>query len=383
MSFKIFTGAGRLYLLPKPAIKPVTLKHSNIFLRLSSVFLFLITTSAGAQMITGVWKGRINRQKVELKLIQNGDSLTGTSYYYESASHYRRYSIKGYFNATTNETVWWDDQLLEEKTGRFSLSSPGKNAMLSSADFNCPGGGRMMLDGKAGKKEEGQPKGDLHLDKIDEPSFPDEWDFVIDNYLTGANDPEIIDSIGMIAQQSVMEEEPVRTIVEEKPVVIAPPPVIEKPVEKPVQKPVVPKEEAPPVVKTPEPAKPLTIEEKFVQRKKVLTKEIPVSGDSIELRFYDNAEIDGDSISLFLNDKLIFRHIRLTGNAYTIKIPVSELTEVSELIMVAENLGSIPPNTSYMIAMVGETRYDARLESSEGSSAMVRFVKKAVTPKTN
>jgi len=30
-----------------------------------------------------------------------------------------------------------------------------------------------------------------------------------------------------------------------------------------------------------------------------------------------------------------------------------------------------------MIVMVGETRYDARLESTEGSSAMVRFVKKS------
>jgi len=44
--------------------------------------------------------------------------------------------------------------------------------------------------------------------------------------------------------------------------------------------------------------------------------------------------------------------------------------------MVAENLGSIPPNTSYMVVLVGENRYDARLESTEGSSAMVRFVKK-------
>ncbi|HMD00409.1 MAG TPA: hypothetical protein VKH37_09650, partial [Ferruginibacter sp.] len=58
-------------------------------------------------------------------------------------------------------------------------------------------------------------------------------------------------------------------------------------------------------------------------------------------------------------------------------LAVSELHETNELIMVAENLGTIPPNTSYMIVMVGENRYDARLESTEGSSAMVRFVKKS------
>ena len=120
----------------------------------------------------------------------------------------------------------------------------------------------------------------------------------------------------------------------------------------------------------------MSIEEKFVARKKIFATEIPVSGDSIELHFYDNAQIDGDSISLFLNDKLIFEHIRLTEKAYSVKLPVTELNGSNELIMVAENLGSIPPNTSYMVALVGEKRYEARLESTEGSSALIRLVKK-------
>jgi len=101
-----------------------------------------------------------------------------------------------------------------------------------------------------------------------------------------------------------------------------------------------------------------------------------MEGDSIELRFYDNAEIDGDSISLFLNDKLVFEHIRLTEKAYIVKFAVSELGRNNELIMVAENLGSIPPNTSYMLAIVGDKRYDAYLASTENSSAMIKFVKK-------
>ena len=100
-------------------------------------------------MITGVWKGRINRQKVELKIVQMGDSLTGTSYYYESAGNYRRYAIRGYLDVETNDVVWWDDQLIEEKTSRLNLSAPGRIPQLARADFNCPGDGRMMLDGKA------------------------------------------------------------------------------------------------------------------------------------------------------------------------------------------------------------------------------------------
>ena len=167
---------------------------------ITTVFLLLFTgfSSIKAQMITGVWKGKINRQKVEVKIIQNGDNLTGTSYYYESAGIYRRYSIKGYFDPGTNEAVWWDDELLEEKTGR--LSTPGKVPLLSRADFNCPGGAKMMLDGKASKvDDENQKAGDVDLDKTAESNFPDEWDFVIENYTTGANDPDVIDSIGALA----------------------------------------------------------------------------------------------------------------------------------------------------------------------------------------
>lgn len=329
----------------------------------------LLSNTAFSQMITGIWEGKINRQKVEVKIIQNGDSLTGTSYYYESATNYRRYTIKGYFDALTNEAVWWDDQLIEEKSGRYSISTPGKMPLLSRADFNCPGGSKMMLDGKAGKVYEENLKGDVHLDKTIDGNFEDEWDYVIDNYLAGGNDPEIIDSIASLhavpfQQQSASETVQIQTPVE--------PAVMEKPVLKNEKT----KEELNPAVKIIEPVKPLTIEEKFVTRTKVLITEIPLTGDSVELRFYDNAEIDGDSISLFLNDKLIFQHIRLTGSSYTIKLAVTDLNTMNELIMVAENLGSIPPNTSYMVAIVGEKRYEARLESTEGSSAMVKFVKK-------
>ena len=104
--------------------------------------------------------------------------------------------------------------------------------------------------------------------------------------------------------------------------------------------------------------------------------EIPLEGDSIEFRFYDNAQVDGDSISLFLNNRMIFTHVRLTDKAYTIRLPVKEMEDQNELTMVAENLGSIPPNTSYMVAIVGDKRYDAQLASTENSSAMIRLRKK-------
>ena len=307
-------------------------------------------------MITGVWHGKINRQKVELKIVQKGDSLTGTVYYYQSPGNYRRYAIKGYFDDINNEAVWWDDELIESSNGGMAIGSPGRVALQSRADFNCPGGAVMKLDGEtASKDDEEKSKGEVHLDKINSPLFGDEWDFVIDNYTAGANDPDVIDSVGMIARQPA----PVPVVV---PVVAKTP----EPEPKPITQANQPK---------PTPIAPLTIEQKFALREKIPMLEIPVSGDSITLNFYDNAEIDGDSITLFLNNKLIFQHIYLTDKAYTVMLIVNELQETNELVMVAENLGSIPPNTSFMVAYVAGQRYEARLVSTEGSSAMIRFVK--------
>jgi hypothetical protein len=335
---------------------------------------------AMAQPVTGYWKGKIDRKNVEVKIIKNGDSLTGTSYYYESASCYRRYSIKGYFDERDNSVVWWDDQLIEEKKGKRLLAAPGVIPYLSTADFNCPGGTKMYLNGTAALKENaGRPRGPVDLQKYGSPVFTDEWDYIIDNYTLGGNDPDLIDSIGQLAfnkplpvQQTAAvpkPEKPVAQTVAIQPVKPVPiPPVKKEPAIKPLTE--ITKE---PTVKIPV----VSIKEKFVARSKVIIKEIPLSGDSIELRFYDNAEIDGDSISIFLNAQLLYEHIRLTEKAYVIKLAVADLQQSNELVMVAENLGSIPPNTSLMIAMVDGKRYEARLASTEQSSAAIRFTRKS------
>jgi len=353
------------------------MKHTkrSFFTLIIPVFFLCFFTNSSAQMITGVWKGKINKKKTELKIIQKGDSLVGTSYYYESENNYRRYSIKGYFDPTTNEAVWWDDQLLEEKTGKLGLNTPGKIPYLSSADFNCPGSDKMFLDGDAALKNKTESiQGPVHLEKTDQTLFPDEWDFIIENYTAGANDPYYIDSVSSIASIPVMV--PVEKTIQEKENTV---PVENKETVKVNNRPV---ERSEPIKVLPAPKtveKQLTIkktiEEDFKIREKIIATDIPVTGDSIELRFYDNAEIDGDSISLFLNNKLIFQHIRLTAAAYSVKLSVNELNENNELVMVAENLGSIPPNTSYMLAIVDNKRYEAMLKSTEETSAVIKLTK--------
>lgn len=318
---------------------------------------FAFATICQAQSITGVWRGKVSRglkhYNLELKLIRNGDSLTGTSYYYTSASHYSRFRVKGYFDPS-GDIIWWDRELIESNGGK--ISSPNTTPFRFAADFNCPGNDVMMLDGTAARSENDGKEHEVHLSKMDDPYFKDEWDEVIEDFPYYASVPDYIDSIdrsSMVQAPPVPEpSSPGRSTVE-KPVVRTPPPVA-------LQK----------------PAPPKSIEEKFFERKKLLVTEIPVSGDSIKLGFYDHAEIDGDSITLFLNGKMIHQHILLKAQPFEFTLAVSELAESNEMIMVAENLGSIPPNTSLMIVWINGVRHEARLESTENSSAMIRFTKK-------
>src|SRR5262245_54210906 len=101
-------------------LKTYHLKNTCSFTFFLTFTFLLRVSSANAQMITGVWHGKIDNQKVEVKMILTGDSITGTSYYYESPSKYRRYIIKGYVDET-NSVVWWDDELIEDKTKGLNL----------------------------------------------------------------------------------------------------------------------------------------------------------------------------------------------------------------------------------------------------------------------
>ena len=323
-----------------------------------------------AQPITGVWKGKAGNRKVELKIIKSGDSIAGAAYYYLSASNYKRYSIKGYFDPKTNDVIWWDDALIEDKSGTMKEIMP--EALMSIADFNCPGEDELRLDGKSYLRDEKKKlPGTLNLQKTGGSLFSDDWNWVIANYTLGASDPYIIDSIARLSTQpltvsGVKKATPKNTVTHKRDQAVTNA-VLKEPVAE---------------EKKAAPAKELSPEEKFISRKKILEQVIPVKGDSVELRFYDNGEIDGDSIAFFMNDKLIFKHVMISDQAYIVKLATKDLDDDNEAVMVAENLGSIPPNTSLMIAICGNKRYEAHLFADENSSALIRFVKetKAALP---
>lgn len=103
-------------------------------------------------------------------------------------------------------------------------------------------------------------------------------------------------------------------------------------------------------------------------------KEIKVDTGTLRLDFYDNAEIDGDSISVTVNNTTVVSHQVLGLKPITAYVKVSADHPAQEVTMIAENLGSIPPNTALLIVTAGSKRYQLFLASTGKKNAQVRFV---------
>jgi hypothetical protein len=113
------------------------------------------------------------------------------------------------------------------------------------------------------------------------------------------------------------------------------------------------------------------------ERKIQKINEIVFTGDSLSLSVYDNGTIDGDTISMVLNGKIIVEKLKLTGNAFKITIPATVKPGDSLiLIMHAESLGLIPPNTGLLIIEDGAARHEIRFEGDLQKSSAVILRKK-------
>ena len=101
---------------------------------------------------------------------------------------------------------------------------------------------------------------------------------------------------------------------------------------------------------------------------------IPMRGsDTVRVELYDNGEIDGDSVSLYLNNDLLLQHYKLTADAKVLLVPIDKSLPVNRLVLFAENLGSIPPNTALMEVTVHGKTYELFLSTDYKRNACVEF----------
>jgi len=110
----------------------------------------------------------------------------------------------------------------------------------------------------------------------------------------------------------------------------------------------------------------------IANRNTAVLQTVSFKTDSLKLSLYDNGEVDGDTVTVVLNGQPIISRAGLTAKGMTMSISTSELKDSSELIMYAENLGRIPPNTGLLIVQDGVDRYQIRFSGDlQNNSAVI------------
>ncbi len=106
-------------------------------------------------------------------------------------------------------------------------------------------------------------------------------------------------------------------------------------------------------------------------RKNESMQDIYFKNDSLVLSLYDNGIVDGDTVSVFLNGENIISKQRLKEAATKKTIYISERSDSVQLVLFADNLGTIPPNTGLLTVRDGDDIYQVRFSADLQKNASI------------
>ena len=114
-----------------------------------------------------------------------------------------------------------------------------------------------------------------------------------------------------------------------------------------------------------------------VDKRKTITQQtVYFRSDSLQLALYDNGEVDGDTVSVLMNGEIIMAKQGLSTNAIRKSIYIDRDADSVQLIMYAENLGSIAPNTGLLVVRDGKDIYEIRFSGDLQRNAAIIFKRK-------
>ncbi len=108
-------------------------------------------------------------------------------------------------------------------------------------------------------------------------------------------------------------------------------------------------------------------------RKSEFSQEVYFKSDSLILTLYDNGEIDGDTVSVYLNGEVVMPSQGLKSSAIRKTIHMDDGLETFTLVMFAESLGKYPPNTGLLVIRDGNDVYNLRFSSDFQKSSGIVF----------
>ena len=115
----------------------------------------------------------------------------------------------------------------------------------------------------------------------------------------------------------------------------------------------------------------------YTERGVNVLQEMDIASDSIILSFYDNGVVDGDMISVYINNENVLAPTKLTEAATKKTVHLKSFaTDSVRLILVAETMGTLPPNTGLLVVLDGAKRYEVRFSADMQTNAALVFRKR-------
>jgi hypothetical protein len=351
--------------------------------------LIACCTASMAQNLTGVWRGYFysgygyfrEQYKYEVQINHLGNNaIKGVTYSYRTTVFYGKANMQGIFFTSNKNVLIKELNLIELRTAE------GTQACAMTCNMNYSRNGKQeVLEGTFTsinintKKDCGS--GTVYLEKVAESDFKKE-DFLIKK-------PALITKKPPATNEKKYTPAPAQ---QKKPVL--PPAENQKqpnPSVSTQQKKTSPSADSiakthnsgiiPPVGKPPLPTnKKIPPPQVFTTRTNTLVKTIVTSSPDIVIQLFDNGEIDGDTVTVYHNNIVIANKKRLTDKPITLNVKADADNVLHEFVMVADNLGSIPPNTALMVVTSGGKRYEVFLTADNKKNAKVMIEYQKSTP---
>jgi hypothetical protein len=115
-----------------------------------------------------------------------------------------------------------------------------------------------------------------------------------------------------------------------------------------------------------------------IEKRKIETiRTVEISQDSLVFSLYDNGTVDGDTVSVLLNGKVIWPRVGLLERAINKTIYLTpEMGDSISIILYAENLGSIPPNTGLLVIREASRIYEIRFSGDLDKNSGIILIRK-------
>lgn len=284
---------------------------------------FLLQQHIAAQQLTGIWSGKISRQTVnyravesiEMQVYQSGKTIWGYSFAFKDTSRFVLYKIDGKRDKKQKYIA------IREVGNAFYLLPENFYPCEKFFDLQYNKVGKTQyLTGKWGGRG------------VDTSCFPGE---------------ELL----IVLQKIKKPEYPLQSFVQQK--------MIKHLIKRNHKADTVtslPPEDAVAVTLLNKDSLPL-------DRKIDIQEIVKLSDTIVKCTLYDNAIVDDDTVSVFVNKIPVLIKQRISAKPLTFNITLTEPGKPVEIIMQAENLGSIPPNTAVMIIETARKRYEVRLSA--------------------